>query len=101
MCLGSIAQNLGLLCTVTSAWQQGEAHFRAALDLNARIGARPALAHTQYRYAEMLVARGEHGDREQATELLAAAAGTASELGMKRLLEDVTAMSATRGRQTA
>jgi hypothetical protein len=58
ICLGSMAQRLGLLCAVMSRREEGEAHFEAALDRNTRIGARPWLAHTQRQYAGMLLSRG-------------------------------------------
>jgi tetratricopeptide (TPR) repeat protein len=94
VCLGSIAQWLGLLCAVTSRREEGEAHFEAALDRNARIGARPWLAHTQRQYAEMLLARGEPEDREKAADLLGRAVDIGSELGMKLLLEKVADLQA-------
>jgi hypothetical protein len=89
VCLGSVERTLGLLCAVTSRWQEGEAHFEIALDRNARMGAQPLLAHTQQQYAEMLLARGERDDREKAVELLTQAAEIGGELGMRPLLEKV------------
>jgi hypothetical protein len=52
-----------------SRWAEGEAHFEAALDRNARIGARPWLAHSQRQYAAMLLSRGQGDDREKAADL--------------------------------
>jgi tetratricopeptide (TPR) repeat protein len=94
ICLGSMAQRLGLLCAVMSRWAEGEAHFEAALDRNARIGARPWLAHSQRQYAAMLLSRGEGDDREKAADLLAHAVGIWRELGMKLLLEKVADLQA-------
>ena len=94
ICLGSMAQRLGLLCATTSRWEEGEAHFQAALERNARIGARPWLAHTQRQYAAMLLSRGEGDDREKAADLLAHAADIGRELGMKLLLDQVADLQA-------
>jgi DNA-binding CsgD family transcriptional regulator len=65
-----------------------------ALALNARMGARPWLSHTQYDYATMLLARGQVGDREKAVALLNAASTTARMLGMQALDERITAQVA-------
>ena len=51
--------------------------------MNARMEAWPWLAHTQYQYATMLLARDQSGDGEKARELLKAALLTARELGMR------------------
>ena len=58
--------------------------------MNARMEARPWLAHTQYQYAAMLLARDQSSDREKAIELLKAALSTARELGMRALEERIT-----------
>ncbi len=89
VCQGPIAQRLGLLCAVTSRWEEGVAHFEAALAGNARIGARPWLAHTQRQYAEMLLDRGDPEDRALAADLLAQAVEIGTELGMTMLLQKV------------
>ncbi len=94
ICLGSMAQRLGLLCATMSRWAEGETHFEAALDRNARIGARPWLAHTQRQYAGMLLSRGEGDDREKAADLLAHAVDIGRELGMTLLLEKVADVQA-------
>jgi tetratricopeptide (TPR) repeat protein len=94
VCQGSIAQRLGLLCAVMSRWEEGAAHFEAALLGNARIGARPWLAHTQRQYAEMLLDRGDPEDRSLAADLLAQAVETGNELGMAMLLQKVADLPA-------
>jgi tetratricopeptide (TPR) repeat protein len=80
--LGPIARFLGLLATTTAQWHDAEGHFRASLELSARIGARPSLAHTQRDNAQMLLKRGQPGDIEKAGSLLDEAVATYSELGM-------------------
>jgi DNA-binding NarL/FixJ family response regulator len=80
-------------CTVLLAL--GEAQRKAgeplqALAMNAQMGAKPWLAHTQHAYAVMLLSRKQPGDREQALSLLDEALGTARELGMRVLEERIT-----------
>jgi DNA-binding NarL/FixJ family response regulator len=55
--------------------------------MNARQGAHPWLAHTQYRYAVMLLDRKGPDDRERAIALLEGAAAISRELGMAALAE--------------
>jgi DNA-binding NarL/FixJ family response regulator len=66
-------------------------HFEHALAMNARMAAWPWLAHTQYAYATMLLARHQPGDGDKATVLLDSALRTARELGMRALEERLTA----------
>jgi hypothetical protein len=68
-------------------WEDAEAHFEAALDLNARLTARPWLARTQHGYAQMLRARGRPADAKRVRDLLQCALGTAQDLGMTTLAE--------------
>ena len=64
-------------------WSDAARHFESTLAMNARMGARPWLAHTQTDYARMLLARGAAGDGEKAQELLSLAQTTYQELGMQ------------------
>jgi hypothetical protein len=80
---GSISRYLGLLASMTQSWEAAELHFENALAANARMGARPWLAHTENDYAQMLCARDGRGDRERAEALLDAARKTYEELGME------------------
>jgi class 3 adenylate cyclase len=73
-------------------WEDAEQHFQYALEMNARMGARPFVAHTQQEYADMLLRRGKPGDREKALELVSEALDTAQELGMKALVEKALAL---------
>ena len=50
--------------------------------MNARMGARPWLAHTQHDYARMLLARARTATAHRARELLDEARFTYCELGM-------------------
>jgi DNA-binding SARP family transcriptional activator len=79
---GSLARYLGMLAMTGKRCDDAELHFEDALSMNARMGARPWLAHTANDYARMLHARDGRGDRERAQELLDRALGTYRELGM-------------------
>jgi tetratricopeptide (TPR) repeat protein len=89
-CYGAVSRYLGALATILGCWDEAAQHFEDALAMNARMQARPWLAHTQYQYATMLLAREQSGDREKAVELLKAALLTARELGMHTLEEQLT-----------
>ncbi len=92
-CYGAVSRYLGALATTLGRWDEAVQHFEDALAMNARMGARPWLAHTQHQYATMLLARDLAGDSEKARELLKAALVTARELGMRALEERLTAPS--------
>ncbi len=94
-CYGAASRYLGLLAATMSRWEKAEAHFEDALAMNARMGARPWLAHTQHAYAVTLLARGQAEDRAKAMSLLDEALTIARELGMKSLAERVEALQAT------
>ena len=65
--------------------------------MNARMGARPWLAHTQHDYALMLLARHGPGDRQRAQQLLTAAVSTYRTLGMGSWARAATAYLQTPG----
>jgi DNA-binding SARP family transcriptional activator len=90
---GSVARYLGLLATTTQRWDEAEVHFEDALAMNARMGARPWLAHTANDYARMLHARNSRGDRERAQALLGGALETYDELGMDKYAAAATALA--------
>jgi hypothetical protein len=92
--IGSADRQLGLLATLMDRFDDAERHFAAALDMNARLRARPALALTQRDYAAMLMRRNGPGDRERARELLDAALATAREIGMAKVAADCEALLA-------
>lgn len=90
-CFGAADTLLGSLCAAMRRWTDAERHLAAALSMNERQGARPALAHTRYHYASMLLARRGAADRQLAGELLAAAARDAAALGMRALAGRIAA----------
>jgi tetratricopeptide (TPR) repeat protein len=95
--IGSVARYLGLLAATMERWGEAERHFEDALEVNARIGARPWLAHTQEDYARILL-RSETAEREKARELLADAHATYRELGMETRAQALPLRAPTAGR---
>ena len=66
-----------------SRWDEAGRHFERALEMNARMGARPSGWRTQRDYARMLIRRGAQDDERRAAELLRAARSAYEELGMR------------------
>jgi len=83
--LGSAHHFLGVLAATERDAERAATHFEAALVENARLGACPALARTQYEYARLLHARRGTGDDARAAALRAAALELAAGCGMTRL----------------
>jgi len=94
VCYGAAASYLGMLAAMLQRWPDAQRHFESALAFNARQGAIPALAHTQYRYAQMLVRRAATDDRRLAAELLTQAGAQAGSLGMTTLAQRVASARA-------
>lgn len=92
VCRGSAARSLGLLASLLGYWETAAEHFERAIDQNARLGARGWLAHTEYDYATMLLARAEFGDQDRAVALLERAQARARELGLQRLLDKLAGL---------
>jgi tetratricopeptide (TPR) repeat protein len=81
---GSVSRYLGLLAAMLGRHDDAVSHYRAAVEMNERMGGRPWLAHAQEEYARTLVARAAPGDAERAEALLQQATSTYEELGMQR-----------------
>jgi tetratricopeptide (TPR) repeat protein len=79
---GSLSRPLGILAAALERRDDATRHFEDALTMNARMGARPWVAHTQRDYAAMLLGRGAPGDRESAERLLALARDGYRQIGM-------------------
>ena len=82
---GPVSHFLAILATTLARYEEATQHFDDALAGEARMGARAWMARTQHAYAEMLVGRGEPGDREKALELVGEAVAAANAIGMKGL----------------
>jgi tetratricopeptide (TPR) repeat protein len=85
VCYGAASRYLGMLAATLGEFHKAEVHFEHALDMNARIGARPWLAHTKAEYALLLRRRGGKAASERAEVLANEAWEIAAELGMVRL----------------
>jgi len=79
---GAVDRDLGCLAALIGRHEEADRHFRAAADMNERMGATPWLARTQEAWARMLVDRGDVDER--APELLDAALTAYRRLGMSR-----------------
>ncbi len=86
-CLGSAHRYLGLLCAAVGQSDAAEIHFRAAIAMNERMGARPVVACAQHEYARVLQYRGAPGDHATAAALLDAVRTTSEACGMPQMLE--------------
>ena len=80
--IGCVARYLGILAALAEHWDAAAGHFETALALNARMQARPWIAHTQADYAHMLLAREAPAERGEARAFLTRALATYEELGM-------------------
>jgi hypothetical protein len=78
-CSGSVDHFLALAAATMGDSQHAEEHFSTALEHNRAMGARPALALTQFHYACLLARRD---DETQARSLLTEARTVFVELGM-------------------
>jgi eukaryotic-like serine/threonine-protein kinase len=91
-CTGSASRQLGMMAAVMEHWEDADRHFEDALAFDQKLNARPWVAHDQYNYAKMLLARAAPDDRAKALPLLQQALETAEELGMKKILERALAL---------
>jgi DNA-binding SARP family transcriptional activator len=89
VCRSSVSLQLGQLATLLGRWEAADQYFSAAMTANRRVGARPALTHTRYRYARALLERGRGDDPERAQALLEEGRREAAALGMIRLLREI------------
>ena len=90
---GAVARNLGLLASTMERWERSRAALRHALAINARIGARPWLAHTQHDYARMLLSRDATSDTEKAQLLASTAVASYRDLGMHTYAESAATLT--------
>jgi len=82
VCPGAVDRYLGMLEATLGRWDNAESHYRTALALEVRAGARPLVVHTRVCYAESLRRRGLPGDEALASEQLREAQTEATLLGM-------------------
>jgi len=89
---GAASRYLALLSATMGEGERAARLFEHALEMNARMGTRQALARTQVEYAELLLARNARGDRAKALELLRDGLDNAQEIGMKLVVERALAV---------
>jgi class 3 adenylate cyclase len=87
LCVGSASRTLGMMATLMERYGDAEHHFEYALAFDQKMKAPPWVAHTEYSYAKMLIARDAPGDKAKALALLQHALDTAQELGMAKIIE--------------
>jgi tetratricopeptide (TPR) repeat protein len=89
--LGSLQRPLGRLAALLELFDESEAHFKEAIEVNERMGARGWAARSRYDFARMLITRDGPGDRENAEQLLSVAILAAQDLGMRLLAQEASA----------
>jgi DNA-binding SARP family transcriptional activator len=82
VCAGAVDRFLGMLEATAGRLDDAEAFYRAALELEERVGARPFVVRTRIWYALAVGQRGRLGDDALAERLLAQARAEAASLGM-------------------
>jgi DNA-binding CsgD family transcriptional regulator len=91
---GAADRYLGMLARTLGDWDRAEQHLERALALNRAMEAETWLAHTEYEYARLLVARGDR-DRRRISALLGAADERAAAIGMRALRTRIRRAGAT------
>ena len=92
LCRGSASYDLGLLATTMGRWDDAARHFEDALQMNAKLGARPWLARTKHDCAAMLIRRDSPGDGDKAFRLLTEAIAMYRQFGMPKHQEMAEAL---------
>jgi DNA-binding CsgD family transcriptional regulator len=93
MTYGAADRYLGMLAATLGEWERAEEHFEAALRLNRQMEMDTWVAHAEYEYARMLLARGPD-ERRRATAHLGQAAELAARIGMSGLSSRIAAIGA-------
>jgi DNA-binding winged helix-turn-helix (wHTH) protein/tetratricopeptide (TPR) repeat protein len=87
---GSRARELGNLASLMGRFGEAEEHFELAVSQNAKTGAVPWVARSQYDYARMLVRKRDPREKRRARELAETAQQVAQRLPMQRLVLETT-----------
>jgi hypothetical protein len=95
MVAGSFASALGTLATTLGRYDEAEAHFAAAAELEGRLGAQLFLARTRVGWARALIGRGWPEDLERVQNMLEQADQTAGDLGAVGITREVEECRAT------
>ena len=89
---GAVSHFLGRLAQLLGRMDEAAGHLEAALEMNARMGARPHLARTQAELGGLRLARGRGGESARGRALLQDARATAGALGMAGLAGRIEAL---------
>jgi tetratricopeptide (TPR) repeat protein len=89
---GASDRSIGHLLATLGRFDDADAAYTAAAELELSAAFRPLAARTQYWHARMLLERRAKGDHEQATALLQDVIAVTSQLGMHRLDEQASAV---------
>jgi tetratricopeptide (TPR) repeat protein len=92
--LGPAEHDLGLLATTLGRYDEADAHFSAAAEVEERIGSRAMLVHTEVEWARMLLRRRAARDVERAHELLQRARNGARDVELRGMEARIDAMLA-------
>jgi DNA-binding CsgD family transcriptional regulator len=93
-CAGSMQRNLGDLALATGRVSEAIGYYTQAIEMNARIGARPFLALSRLGLAKAVMARAEPDDRPAARTLVTEAAAEFRRLGLPGPLAEADALLA-------
>jgi class 3 adenylate cyclase/tetratricopeptide (TPR) repeat protein len=83
--VGAADRYRGMLSTTLGRWDDAEAHFERALELEEGIRGRALVPRTRYWQARFLQARARPGDDRRARAVLSGVVHDTRELGMRRL----------------
>lgn len=81
---GPVDRYLGMLATTLGEWERAERHFEHAIARCRQMQTTTWLAHTEYEYARLLIARGSRG-RQEVAALLGEAVQLADGIGLTAL----------------
>jgi class 3 adenylate cyclase len=93
-CLGAAERYQGMLSSTLGRWDDAEAHFEHALDLEQRVRGHALVPRTRYWQAQFLRDRARPGDDRTARALLEGVADETHALGMRRLYEQAAELLA-------
>jgi DNA-binding NarL/FixJ family response regulator len=84
---------LGQIASAAGWWDEANEHYRSAVDIASRAGARTELARSSLEWARMLASKAVKSDQQRARELLDQASMTFQELGMEPFMAQATELA--------
>ncbi|WP_034272641.1 ATP-binding protein [Haloechinothrix halophila] len=100
LCGGSVAHYCGLLATTLADWGRAEDYLELATRTQERLGAARWVNRSRLAHAQLLLARGDPGDRDAADDLLRATGACArseGQMALTRTCDDLRLAGASRG----